>query len=243
MANFFNSPFLSAPERDTSGRDSWKGYTTTSRLPLAGFNSCRNEPQARHGNLELGRHQGRLRRGLVLVRPPRRETQPAATTRRSGPAGEGGSARPGTYKIPSALECESLPIVARSPGLPTEIQGGGLREGMWSGGQQLFVRASKTGDYLELSIPDKAAGKRKVTLYGTKAPDYGILKFRINGQPAGPPYDAYHSVAIASGPIELGTFEPKDGKLLLRVEVVGANRAAIGSRYFFGLDCVTLQGE
>ncbi len=243
MANFFNSPFLSAPERDTSGRDSWKGYTTTSRLRL--LDSIPVETSLKHDMEIWNWADTKVDYAVGLFwygRPGVKHNRLPQPDEAAQPVKEA-PPDPARYKIPSALECESLPIVARSPGLPTEIQGGGLREGMWSGGQQLFVRASKTGDYLELSIPDKAAGKRKVTLYGTKAPDYGILKFSINGQPAGPPYDAYHSVAIASGPIELGTFEPKDGKLLLRVEVVGANRAAIGSRYFFGLDCVTLQGE
>jgi hypothetical protein len=243
MANFFNSPFLSAPERDTSGRDSWKGYTTTSRLRL--LDSIPVETSLKHdmeiwnwADTKVDYAVGLFwygRPGVKHNRLP--QPDEAAQPLKEAPPD------PARYKIPAALECEALPIIARSPGLPSEIQGSGLREGMWSGGQQLFVRANKVGDYLELSIPDKATGKRKVTLYGTKAPDYGILKFSINGQPAGPAYDAYHPVAIASGPIELGTFEPKDGKLLLRVEVVGTNRAAIGSRYFFGLDCVTLKAE
>ena len=44
----------------------------------------------------------------------------------------------------------------------------------------------------------------------------------------------------ASGPIELGVFEPKDGQFILRIEVVGANAASKGTKSYFGLDCVTL---
>jgi len=46
---------------------------------------------------------------------------------------------------------------------------------------------------------------------------------------------------VAGAPIELGTFAPQDGKLLLRVEVIGSNPASIGARYYFGLDCLVLK--
>jgi hypothetical protein len=134
-----------------------------------------------------------------------------------------------------------MPIVAKSSGLRIGTQDAGLKEGLWSGGNQLFVQATRVGDFVELAVPAVGARPRKVTIYGTKSMDYGILRFTINGQPAGKDYDAYAPEAVASGPIELGTFQPKDGKLLLRVEVVGSNPAAMGPRCFFGLDCVVLQ--
>jgi hypothetical protein len=45
---------------------------------------------------------------------------------------------------------------------------------------------------------------------------------------------------MASGPIDVGVFEPKDGRMVLRVEVVGANPAATGTKSYFGLDAVVL---
>ena len=78
-------------------------------------------------------------------------------------------------------------------------------------------------------------------LYATKSWDYGILRFSVNGQAAGKDYDAYSPEAVLSEPIELGTFEPKDGQFLLRVEVVGANPAARGSKAYFGLDAVKVE--
>jgi hypothetical protein len=62
----------------------------------------------------------------------------------------------------------------------------------------------------------------------------------VNGRPAGADYDAYRPAAAASGPIELGRFAPKDGRLLLRAEVVGAHPDSGGPRHYFGLDCVVL---
>jgi hypothetical protein len=34
MPNYFNSPFISTPERDGKTREDWRGYTTDSRLRL-----------------------------------------------------------------------------------------------------------------------------------------------------------------------------------------------------------------
>jgi hypothetical protein len=147
---------------------------------------------------------------------------------------------PPPFKIPGAVECETMPIIAKSSGLRIDTQEYGLTEGQWSGGQQLFVQAAHVGDFVELALPAAGDEPIEVTVLGTKSRDYGILRFSVNGQAAGKDYDAYAAEAVASSPIELGNFRPQDGKLLLRVEVVGANPAATGMRFFFGLDCVVL---
>ena len=236
MAGFFSSPFISAPRRDNIGQD-WKGYTTTSRLRL--LDSIPLKTALKH-DMEIWNWadtQVDYAVGTFWYARPgaktNREPQPveAASTIHEGPK---------VLKIAGAIECETMAIAARSPNLQISVQDSGLHEGEWSAGEQLFVQAARVGDYVELAIPVVDGKPRKVTIYATKAPDYGILKLSINGQPAGNDFDGYNTEAIASGPIELGTFEPKDGKLLLRVEVTGANPAARGARYYFGLDCIVL---
>jgi len=59
-----------------------------------------------------------------------------------------------------------------------------LPQGQWSGGEQLFLRGKKAGDFVELEFPVSDPGPRKVALYGTQSYDYGILRFSINGKPA-----------------------------------------------------------
>jgi len=39
----------------------------------------------------------------------------------------------------------------------------------------------------------------------------------------------------------LGSFTPRGGRFTLRVEVAGANLAATGAKYLFGLDCVIME--
>jgi hypothetical protein len=145
------------------------------------------------------------------------------------------------FKIPGAIECEKMKVAATSPDLAVSTQPvSALASGQWSGGEQLFLRGKKQGDFVELEIPVKDAGPQKVALYGTRSWDYGILRFSINGKAAEKDYDAYGKDPAAGGPVDLGVFEPKDGRMILRVEVVGANPASKGTQSYFGLDCVVL---
>jgi len=172
---------------------------------------------------------------------------PGATSNR-GPSPEEAAApiperpdRARRAKIGGAIECEGMAVVGHSPGAAVETQDvNTLQFGSWSGGTQLFVRAKGPGDFVELKFPVAEPGAKKVTLYGTTSWDYGILRFSINGKPAAKEWDACTRESRASGPIELGVFEPKDGQMVLRVEVVGANPVSRGTKSYFGLDCVVL---
>jgi len=142
---------------------------------------------------------------------------------------------PEMFRIAGAIECETMQIVAQTPDIPVGPQG---LSGDWSGDSHLWIRGKHAGDFVELRIP--VTQKRKLTLYATKSWDYGILRFSVNGQPAGKDFDAWAKKPMASGPIPLGVFEPKSGAFILRVEVVGANPKSKNSKSFFGLDAVTL---
>ncbi|MCX7048018.1 MAG: DUF2961 domain-containing protein [Candidatus Sumerlaeota bacterium] len=169
----------------------------------------------------------------------------AATTIPARPAPGAAASAPSDSarraKIAGALECESMTIASKAQGLPVEIQDvSAMKQGGWSEGKQLFIRARRAGDFIELKFPVAQSGPKRVSLYGTKSWDYGILRFSINGKAAEKDYDAYSATSMASGPIDLGVFEPKDGQMILRVEVAGANPEAKGSKSYFGLDCVVL---
>lgn len=241
MASYFSSPFLSTPLRDTPDRDDWRGYTTTSRLRLLDGIPLRTSLKM---DMEIWNWADTqvdyaaatfwyARPGARHNRMP--QLQEAALPVRPVPIA------PGVVQIAGAIECETLPVSATSPGVKTSTQAGGLKQGGWSGGKQLFVQAAKAGDYIELTIPAPDNQPCKVTLYGTKSFDYALLRFTVNGQKAGADYDAYNAIPIATGPIELGAFTPQNGKLLLRVEIAGANPKAVGKGAYFGLDCVVLQ--
>ena len=143
--------------------------------------------------------------------------------------------------LPGAIECESSVITARSAGVVTESQGlSGFGNG-WSGDAHLFVRATKLGDFVELNIPATGPGARRILLHATKAKDYGQLRFAVNGKAIEPIFDGYAAQPAPTGRIDLGVHEPKDGKFILRAEVVGANAASTGAKYYSGLDAVLLE--
>jgi len=149
-------------------------------------------------------------------------------------------ARRPPLKIAGAYECESLQIVGQTPGIVPEAQDlQGIGNG-WSGDAQLFVQAHKAGDFVEVAVSVKEPGARKVVLYATRASDYGMLRFTVNGEAAEVKFDGYAAKPAHTGPISLGVHEPKDGKFVLRAEVVGTNPASTGPKYYFGLDALVL---
>jgi hypothetical protein len=237
MPDYFNSPFLSAPVRD-DGRYDWRGYTTDSRLRLLDDIPFRTE--LRH-DMEIWNWadtQVDYAVGLFWY------ALPGGTSNREPQLDEARlpvKDAPGhpSEKIAGAIECETLPATL-SPDTDSEVQTTGVTQVPFSGGQQLLVKAAKVGDFAELEIAVADDKPRKVTFYGTRSYDYGIVRFTINGEPAGKDFDGYQNAAHPSGPVKLGTFNPKNGKMILRAEVVGTNPASRGNRYDFGLDCVVL---
>lgn len=155
---------------------------------------------------------------------------------------------PPPFRIEGAVECEKLRVAAKSEGLtvvPQDMRGFAARK--WSGESHLWIQGRKPGDFVELEIPtgEGPEGQRpvKLTLHATRSWDYGVVRFTVNGKPAGRETDLYSGQqgrALPSGPIELGMFTPIGGKLTLRAEVVGGNEQSAGTRSFFGLDCVIL---
>jgi len=143
---------------------------------------------------------------------------------------------------PGALECETMKVIEKSGGLNLSTQDmEGYGAGVWSSGAQLIVKAIKQGDFVELEMPAPDATPRQVVLYLTQAPDFGTLRFTVNGQPGATTFDGYAPKVQLAPPVKLGVFTPKDGRLILRAEVDGANPQSRGAKFFFGLDCAVME--
>jgi len=152
-----------------------------------------------------------------------------------------GLTKPESARVPGAIECENLKLVASTPGISTGPQSLAQYGNGWNSGAHLWVQAKNTGDFVEVEFPALGPGKRRLALFATRAPDYGTLSFSVNGESAGAGFDGYAAQPAPAGPIDLGVHEPRDGKFILRVEVSGANPASNGARYYFGLDAVLLK--
>ena len=91
---------------------------------------------------------------------------------------------------------------------------------------------------LEFAAPADAAH----TLYfaGTKAVDYGIHSFTLNGQAIGQSLDFFQPSGVShTGQVSLGKVKVKKGKNTLIIKSTGAHPRA-QKHYMFGLDFLRL---
>ncbi|MFH0946678.1 MAG: glycoside hydrolase family 172 protein [Planctomycetota bacterium] len=149
---------------------------------------------------------------------------------------------PPPFKIEGAIECEEMAVVSATEGIPMGPQGG-YGPKLWSGEHQFWVQGKQPGDQVQLEFPCEGKGPFKLEVFATRSWDYGIVLFSINGKSTDVRVDLFNTegkAVAATGPIDLGIHQAKDGKMVLGCEVVGGNPASEGSRSFFGLDCVRL---
>jgi hypothetical protein len=146
-------------------------------------------------------------------------------------------------RIPAALEGEKLRILAKSSDYdlgPQDMRG--FPQGKWSGDTQLWGRPPKGGAWVDLEVPAPEAGKYTVVVHLTKARDYGIVQFRLDGKALGEPIDCFEpDKVVNSGPLSLGIVELAKGPATLRIEVIGTNPRSVGLRTMWGLDRVILK--
>lgn len=153
---------------------------------------------------------------------------------------------PAAYKISEdAIEFEKLKPVAKSDELFIDSQSMlTFPEGKWSGSKQLICTHGKVGSFLEFEFDSLESRPYEIIIYGTKAPDYGIIDFSINGQRLTNKFDGCSTPTfgvINSGAIKLGKFTPLNGKIRLKIELTGSNEDVRGAGNIFGLDCLSLK--
>jgi hypothetical protein len=150
---------------------------------------------------------------------------------------------PPPMKVAGAIEGETMRILGKSSAFDIGPQDMGFfSDGQWSGDSQLWVRPPKQNEWVDLELPAAADGRYHVIVYLTKARDYGVIQFHLDGKPLGKPIDCFEpDRVIRTGAIDLGEVELKKGKATMRVEVVDTNEKSVGLRYMWGLDCVVLK--
>ena len=143
------------------------------------------------------------------------------------------------FKIKGAIEGEELAILSKTGGNTTAQDMSGWGEG-WSGEAQLWWTDAKPGNVLELALPVERAGNYRLKTRLTKAIDYGIVQFSLDGKKFGDPIDLFNNGVVGTGELDMGTHDLSQGRHLLKVEIVGANEKAV-KNYMFGLDYVKLE--
>lgn len=141
------------------------------------------------------------------------------------------------HKVKGALEGESLEVLEKTGGNAVRQDTGET----YSGEAQLWWRDAKPGDRLVLAFESPSAGRRRLYAVFTKAPDYGIHRLAVNGEPVKETFDLYKKGPW--GPtkeIDLGAFDLAKGRNTLTVTIEGANPEAKPA-YMFGLDYLRIE--
>ena len=95
----------------------------------------------------------------------------------------------------------------------------------WSGGRQLWFRAARAGDSVTLTLPSVPAGQYDLGAVLTRAGDYGMLRFAVDGVAVGQLFDGYAGTVQRTGAVPLGSASLATGTHRLTVTVTGRVRA------------------
>lgn len=143
------------------------------------------------------------------------------------------------YRVPGAIEGEKLAVLTKTGNV--EVQGMGSYGDRWSGDAHLWWTQGKPGDKIALGFDAKEAGRKHVFVRLTKAVDYGIVQFHVNGKKAAGPIDLFNDGVAGTPEIDLGEFELKKGQNMLAIELTGTNPKSTGDRHMCGLDYVLVK--
>lgn len=146
-------------------------------------------------------------------------------------------------RIPGALEGEGLLANATGGKAGAQPMEAFVRGNWnWSGGAQLWWTGGKPGDRLDLTLPVPAAGTYEVQIVLTKAPDYAMLKFLLDGKPLEKTFDGFSppgAGVVHSPALTLTKTDLSAGDHRLTLEVTGANPEATKA-FMAGIDYVYL---
>ena len=146
--------------------------------------------------------------------------------------------QPAFKKIPGVIEGERMKIISRTGGDVQEQDMSPWGE-KWSNDAQLWWTGARSGDRLELALPVARNGRYQLLAQLTRAVDYGIVQFALDGEKLGAPIDLFHDGVIPGGELDLGMRHLSAGDHTLTVEITGANPQAMKG-FLFGLDYVKL---
>jgi putative heme-binding domain-containing protein len=142
------------------------------------------------------------------------------------------------YRVAGVLEGESMKVLTAGLSVgPQDMRG--YKDGQWSGGNQLWWTGGKPGSKLTLSLPVATAGKYLIEAVLTRAVDYGVVTFQLDGKPLGDKAIDLFGSKVSNSSVNLGetTLNAEDHQLT--IEITGANPQAVKG-YMFGLDYIRL---
>jgi len=145
---------------------------------------------------------------------------------------------PVSYKTPMSLDIPGFKIEKFPTAGNLQLQGlqQFTKEGRkWDNDDQLWWTGARPGAKLELILEAEKDGKYKLIAELTKARDYGIIQFSVDGVKVGEAIDLYNAEVVPTGALEVDTVDLKAGKHVVQIEILGKNEKA-DPAYMVGVD-------
>jgi len=135
------------------------------------------------------------------------------------------------------FEAESMTVIAKHRCDVNVQDMAGWGGPMWSGGRQLVCRAQR-GGFVTLALANRRAGRYRLRVLATAAPDFGVVRVALDGKHLGHDINLYSGRVCPSGSIDLGAIDLPAGRHALRLTSVGKDPAS--ANVWFGVDAVEL---
>ena len=110
----------------------------------------------------------------------------------------------------------------------------------WSGGKGVIILPTKNHQFFIYEIPAVDDEPRTFTFHGIRGKEFGRYRSAINKKHTGKTVEFYGAKGSKVGPIDMGTYKPKDGKFIVSFVVVGSNPKSTGGKYGAGFDYLVL---
>src|SRR5947209_18801094 len=95
-------------------------------------------------------------------------------------------------------------VLGKPPGKVQTQDMGPFPLGKWQDNDQLWWTGAEPGDKLRLVVHVKQEGTYHVSVVLTRAVDYGIVQFYLDGKKAGLPIDLYGPKVVSTEPLPIG---------------------------------------
>ncbi len=151
----------------------------------------------------------------------------------------------GRWRIPGSFEAEDLGIIGYKSKLG--INARPVVEKVMpnlSGDHMLLFDSGGEGQF-SLAVPLDVSGLYRVKVYFVRAPDYGVVKLKIDGKPVGEPADTFLKTDDLTRPIwppkafDFGEIALVEGFNTFEFHVEDKNHESEG--YKVGIDCLVLE--
>lgn len=151
----------------------------------------------------------------------------------------------GRWHVPGSIEAEDLGLLSFESRLGPNAKPAVIQDLPNLSGDHMLLFDSGGKGRFSLAVPVDDAGNYDLKIHFVRAPEYGIVQLRINGEVVGESVDTYKKTQDLTRPLwppkafDFGVVELKEGLNVFEFSVESKNEEAEG--YKVGIDCLVLE--